>query len=119
MVMAVYSTLKALNIPTTFLKRPQFGTSQMVMSYHFFNEGNLMYGDGKPNRSGGALQVDLFSKKADYSSTVSEVKALLAGAKFRYFDGSDDIEKLSETEQLYHKVLIFNYVESEVLKNGI
>lgn len=116
MIMTVYNALKPLNLPIMFLERPNFGSDKIVISYHFFNEGNLMYGDGKPNRSGGALQVDVFSKKVDYSSTVREVKALLVGANFMYSTGYDDIEKLSETEQLYHKVLIFNYVESEVRK---
>lgn len=114
--MTVYNALKTLNLPTTFLKRPQFGVSQMVISYHFFNQGNDSFGDGKANEQTGSLQVDLFSKKADYESTVSEVKSLLDGANFMFSDGSDNIDKLSETEQLYHKVLIFNYVESEVIK---
>lgn len=116
MVVTVYDALKSLGLPISFLKRPKFGVSNMVISYHFFNESGDNYGDGKPTEQTGALQVDLFSKKADYSSTVSKVKALLEGANFMYADGDDNIDKLSETEQLYHKVLIFNYVESEVVK---
>lgn len=108
--------LESLNIPILFLKRPQFGTSQMVISYHFFNEGNAQYGDGKPNEENGTLQVDIFSKKANYTSTVSEVKTLLEGANFMYFDGDDNIDQLSPNEQIYHKILRFNYVESEVIE---
>lgn len=109
----VASILEVLGLPINFLKRPQFGKSKTVISYHFFNQGNAKYGDGKPNEQNGVLQVDVFSK-TDYTSTVSEVKALLAGANFMYFDGDDNIDQLSPNEQLYHKVLIFNYVESEV-----
>lgn len=112
--MTVYNSLKSLGLPIIFLKRPKFGASQMVISYHFYNQGNAKFGDGKPNEQSGSLQVDLFSLKADYTSTVNEVKELLSSANFIYFDGDDNLDKLSETEQLYHKILLFNYVESEV-----
>lgn len=115
MIMVVYNALKPLNIPVAFLKRPQFGTNKMAISYHFFNESNANYGDGKANKQGGALQVDVFSK-TDYISTVNEIKTLLGSANFMFSSGYDDIEKLSDSEQIYHKVLIFNYVESEVIK---
>lgn len=113
MIMTVYNILKPLNLPIEFLKRPQFDTSKTVISYHFFNESDDNFGDGKANEEAGALQVDIFSK-IDYTSTVREVKEALSSANFMYFSGHDDIESLSNSEQIYHKILIFNYVESEV-----
>lgn len=115
MIMTVYNILKPLNLPIEFLKRPQFDTSKTVISYHFFNESDDNFGDGKANEEVGALQVDIFSK-TDYTSTVKEVKSLLSSANFMYSNGYDNIENLSSSEQIYHKVLIFNYVESEVIK---
>lgn len=114
MIVTVYNLLKPLDIPIKFLQRPSFGKDGLAISYHFFNEGNLVYGDGKPIKSGGALQIDIFSKLTDYTSTVKVVKEALSSANFKYANGSDDIENLSNSEQIYHKVLIFNYVENGV-----
>lgn len=117
MVNKVYIILKPLRVPIKWLKRPPFDASQIAISYHFFNEGDLIYGDGSVSEEGGALQVDIFSK-VDYSSTIKEVKRLLKGAGFLFADGHPDAEeKLDDNTTVYHKILIFNYVESVVKLN--
>lgn len=116
MIITVYNLLKNLDTPVKFLERPGFGLTKMCISYHFFNQGNTQYGDGKPIKKGGSLQVDVFSKKIDYTSIVGEIEDILSSANFRLFDKKDDIENLSNSEQIYHKILIFNYSESEVLR---
>ena len=116
MIMTVYNLLKPLNAPIKFLERPDFGQNKMCISYHFFNQGNTEYGDGKPTEKGGALQIDVFSKKVDYTNIINDIENILSNANFMLFDKRDDLENLSNSEQIYHKILIFNYVESEVIE---
>ncbi|HHX11715.1 MAG TPA: hypothetical protein GX731_02755 [Clostridiales bacterium] len=116
MIMTVYSLLKPLDMPIKFLERPDFGQNKMCVSYHFFNQGDMEFGDGNPTKKGGSLQVDVYSKKVDYTSIVSDIKNILSNANFMLFDKRDDLENLSNSEQIYHKILIFNYVESEVIE---
>lgn len=117
MIDTVYNVLKQLNLPVKWQLRPYFDKSQIVISYHFFNEGDLLHGDGEGIEEGGALQIDIFSK-INYTSTVKEVKKLLKCAGFLFEDAKDDTEQLDENTIIYHKILIFNYIESEVLING-
>lgn len=114
MINVVYNILKQLNLPIKWQLRPPFDKSQTVISYHFFNEGDLLHGDGDASEEGGTLQVDIFSK-TDYTGAVKEVKKLLKGAGFLFADSNDDMEELDNNTMIYHKVLIFNYVESEVI----
>lgn len=112
----VYNVLKPLNLPVKWQLRPSFDKSKTVISYHFFNEGDLLHGDGEGIEEGGALQIDIFSK-TNYTSTVKEVKSLLKRAGFLFEEAKDNTEKLDENTIIYHKILIFNYIESEVLKD--
>lgn len=117
MINRVYEVLKSLNVPMKWNKCPDFNTSKTVLSYHFFNEGELLHGDGESVEEGGALQVDIYSK-TDYSRIVNQTKKLLKDAHFYFESGDDTAETLDNTTMIYHKVLIFNYIESEVMKNG-
>lgn len=114
MINNVYELLKPLNIPIKWVKRPRFDTSNIVISYHFFNEGSELYGDGQAIEEGGSLQIDIFSK-VDYSSVVKQVKILLTNAGFLMDTVEHDTEEtLDDNTSIYHKVLIFNYIESMV-----
>ena len=116
MINKVYEILKPLGLPMKWQLTPPFDSKNIVISYHFFNEGNLLYGEGEAVEEGGSLQVDVFSK-VDYMSAVKEIKRLLKGACFLYADARDDTEELDSNTIIYHKILIFNYCESEVFKN--
>lgn len=115
MITRVYDILKPLKVPTKWQLRPQFDKNKMVISYHFFNEINLLNGDGEPAEEGGSLQLDIFSK-TDYTSIVKKAKKLLREAGFLFQDANDDTEELDSNTVIYHKILIFNYIESEVMK---
>lgn len=113
MIQAVYNILQPLNIPVQYILRPDIsGSAKTGISYHFFNEGNELYGDGDGVAEGGVLQIDIFST-VDYSSTVSQIKGLMKANKFRLADSRDNDDSFSNIKY-YHKILIFNYIESEV-----
>jgi hypothetical protein len=114
MVEKVKEVLEPLVLPTAWQLRPAFDGKKTVISYHFFGESDACFGDGEGNEEIGSLQVDIFSL-VDYRSTVKEVKRLLKLAKFKFAYANDDVEKVSDSKVIYHKILIFNYIESEVL----
>lgn len=117
MINKVYEVLKPLNLPIKWLKRPPFDKSNIAISYHFFNESGELFGEGKATEEGGSLQVDVFGK-TDYSSIVKDVKKLLKSARFLFAEAYPDTEEaLDQNTTVYHKVLIFNYLESEVMMN--
>lgn len=113
MVTTVFKILKHLGYPVSWVKRPRLNDSKPVISYHFFSETPALMGDGASVQDGGKLQVDIFAK-ADYSKATADVKKALIKAKFRFEESWDDFEELDPSNTLYHKVLIFNYIESEV-----
>lgn len=117
MIQKVYDILKPLGVPVQYVLRPDIATAKTGISYHFFNEGYELYADGKGKELGGVLQVDIFST-VDYSVTVKSVKELLEDAKFRLADmrSSDDSFDSVSNIKYFHKILIFNYVEREVLQ---
>lgn len=116
MINKVFSILQELNIPIKFELRPEIDNSNRVgISYHFFNEGYNQYGDGKGKEFGGSLQVDVFAHiKFDYSQVIRQIRDLLIQNKFRFVDQRDNGE-ISSDVQYFHKVMIFNYIESEVV----
>ncbi len=117
MIQKVYDILKPLKVPIQYILRPDIsGSSKIGISYHFFNESNNLYGDGEGIEEGGSLQIDIFST-TDYSSLVKQVKDIMKVNKFRFADGWDGDDSMSSV-QYYHKILIFNYAEREVLNNA-
>ncbi|WP_314881351.1 hypothetical protein [Filifactor alocis] len=112
MIKTVGKILKSTGYPVLWQKRPRI-SNKPSLSYHFFSEQDEFYGNGKSLASGGALQVDIFSK-SDYSDVVAKVKKVLTEKGFRFAEMHDEFEKLTDTEELYHKIMIFNYIESEV-----
>lgn len=115
MIQKVDDILKPLNIPIRYILRPDIsGSSKIGISYHFFNESNNLYGDGEGKKESGTVQIDIFST-IDYSGMVKQVKSLMKANKFRFADSWDGDDSLSSVKY-YHKILIFNYMEEEVLK---
>lgn len=113
MIIKVYNILKGL-CPVAYITRPEINaTNKIGISYHFFNEGNELYGDGEGTQEGGSLQIDIFST-VDYSNIVNQVKALMKVNKFRLADARDSDDSFNNI-QYYQKILIFNYNEREVL----
>jgi hypothetical protein len=109
----VYEILKPLKYPVSWQIRPKLDNKNtIVISFHFFNEGNSLFGDGKSIKQGGAVQVDVFSL-VDYTNAVNQIRQEMTKNKFRYYESYDDIEDVGN-QQIYHKVILFNYDESEV-----
>lgn len=115
MIGTVEKVLKKLPYKFKWQTRPRIENNP-VISFHFFNEENELFGDGDGLEMGGELQVDVFSKN-DYSKAVKEIRAALEKAKFRFSEQWDDIEEINSTEKIYHKIILFNFIESEVM-NG-
>jgi hypothetical protein len=116
MINTVYNLLKPLNIPVQYMLRPEINsTNKTGISYHFFNEGYLTYGDGKGEEFGGSLQVDVFST-VDYSGVVKQIINTLEKCGFRFADGRDTYDSLNSNVQYYQKTMIFNFVERMVQK---
>ncbi|CAK7084179.1 hypothetical protein [Tissierella sp.] len=117
MIQKVYDILKPLKVPIQYILRPDIsGSSKIGISYHFFNEGHILWADGVGKEFGGSLQIDIFST-IGYSSVVNQVKELMKTNKFRFADSWDSDDSFSSV-QYYHKILIFNHVEREVLSSG-
>lgn len=116
MINKVFNILEKLELPLMWNDTPPFDDKGIVIDYHFFGEEDCLFGDGIALDVSGKLQVDIYSK-ADYSVPVNQVKTLLRDAGFLFEDGSDNTENLDNYTKLYHKVLIFNYSESEVMKS--
>jgi len=116
MIQKVYDILKQLNVPIKYILRPDIsGSNKIGISYHFFNESYNLYGDGEGEEFGGVLQVDIFST-VDYTDIVQQVRTLLEQHNFRLADMRDSEDSFEEGGlKYYQKILIFNYVESEVL----
>ncbi len=116
MINTVNNLLKPLNIPVRYILRPEINsTNKIGISYHFFNEGYLAYGDGKGEEFGGSLQVDVFST-VDYSVIVKQVRETLEMNGFKHADSRDTSDSLNSNIQYYQKTMIFNYVERLVKK---
>lgn len=117
MIQKVYDVLKPLSVPVLYMLRPDIsGNSKIAISYHFFDEGYSQYGDGEGKEEGGSLQIDVFST-IDYTNIVNQVKDLMKTNKFRLAQCNDSDDSFSNIKY-YHKVMIFNYLEKEVLNNG-
>jgi hypothetical protein len=114
MINTVYNILKVLNFPCTWQLRAPFGTKNTVISYHFFGESGEEYGDGDYTEETGSCQVDVFCK-GDFSNTVEQIKSLMKQGSFLFVSGNEEEEQVDGIGTVYHKILIFNYLKSEVL----
>jgi hypothetical protein len=119
MINKVYEILKATNLPLDHNFRPDFDVKGIVISYHFFNEGGMQFGDGEAIQYGGALQVDLFAKHGiDFTSTKKQVKEILTSNGFKLETINTDSDNVDGIGNIDHIIFILNYLESEVIGNG-
>lgn len=119
MINTVYEILTSIDnpVPVFWNIRPELADNVTTsITYYFFSESNLIYGDGEGFEPIGSVQVSIFST-GDYTNTVNQVKQKMKEAGFRYVDGWDSEDSLPE--KYYQKILIFNYLESEVIRDGI
>ena len=116
MKQTVSKVLSGLGVPLLWNSRPEISkTNHTAICYQFYSETDKLFGDGKGHEEGGTVLVDVFSLK-DYSAVVASVKSLMKAAGFRLADSRDDDDTLGNIK-CYHKILIFNYIESEVKRN--
>ena len=113
MIKKVKDILETLNLPVGYIIRPKMDSQNTVLSYHFYNYSYAYYGDGKGKDFSESLQVDIFYRR-DIGNLEKQIIDLFESHGFRFGDSDEYIEDLSGI-RLYHKVLSFNYLESEVL----
>lgn len=114
MINKVYAMLSELGLPLDHIQRPSFGESSIVVSYHFFNQGIIKYGDGESKVEGGALQIDLFVKHdhaTDPQPTITQIKKLLKENGFRPPSISSDGYMVDGIGQVDQFIFISNYKE--------
>lgn len=119
MINKVYEMLNTLNLPLDHINRPSFNNSNMVISYHFFNEGAEIFEEGEETETSGSLQIDLFVKdREDFTTVKKQIKKLLKENGFRAPTFSETQEDIDGIGIINHIVITSNYLESEVLNNG-
>lgn len=115
MINKVYHLLKSIGIPLDYNFRPDIDSENtMVISYHFFGEGGLQFGDGNITAYGGSLQVDLFAKhKVDFSNVKKQIVEALTKNGFVLSNIDTEDETADGVGKIDHIVFIFNYKERE------
>ena len=113
MIDKVYGILRDFKLPSAYFVRPNFGSNTAVLSYHFFYHRYSVYGDGEGKDFIGSLQIDIFYKR-DLKDLPKQIIKELEKINFR-FSYEDEFEDTLSGTRLYHKVLVFNYLESEVI----
>lgn len=114
MIDIIYTALQPFNIPVKYVTRPALNAEGIAVSFHFYSERYSYYGDGEGVDFLRALQVDIFYKK-DLNGLDRRIIEALKTKKIRFenaFDSDDSIDGV----RLYHKVLTFNFLESEVMQ---
>lgn len=114
MIDIIYSALRSLNVPVKYVTRPALNKDGVAISFHFYSERYSYYGDGEGNDFLQSLQVDIFYKK-HLNGLDRQIINALKTKKIRFenaFDSDDSIDGV----RLYHKVLTFNFLESEVIQ---
>ena len=112
MIYKVHGILKSLGLPLDHNFRPDFDSKEMVISYHFFNEGGLKFGDGKITSFGGALQIDLFVKHSvNFIDVKKNIVRLLTNDCFILENIDTTTEVVDGIGKIDHIIFKFNYME--------
>lgn len=101
--------LDGFNIPYKYLLRPSIGIKKTVLSYHFFNESNVLKGDGKGRIYGGNVQLDIFSKENN-RQLIRDITREFEKQRILLVRVEEDQESF-KNQILYHKIIIFEYFE--------
>lgn len=113
MVIIVSEILKQFKIPFNYIIRPEInGRSPTVISFHFFGKAWSYYGDGKGKEFEQSLQIDVFYLR-DIKNLENEIIEKFENNRFKFTGATDTVETVSGNK-MYHKVLTFNFLESEV-----
>lgn len=99
----VYKTLSPLKIPIAWETRPE---RLPGISYHFFNEGGILFGDGEVERMSVSCQVDIWFKRKEDKELKNKVKKLMKNVGFLEPNSYTVYE---DKVKLYHTVMVFNY----------
>ena len=106
LVQHVRDILVPLGYPVTHQVRSKQFPS---LSYHFFNEGPALHGDGKIRREQCNCQIDIFTQNGKSYPIVRKIRQAMKEAGFLYVRTDDNFES---SIGVYHKVLVF-YLEFE------
>lgn len=113
MVIIVSEILKQFKIPFNYIIRPEInGRSPTVISFHFFGKTWSYYGDGKGKEFEQSLQIDVFYLR-DIKELENKIIEKFEDSRFKFTGATDTVETVSGN-RMYHKVLAFNFLESEV-----
>lgn len=114
MITKVYEILEGLALPLDYNFRQDFDSTGMTISYHFFNEGALQFGDGEELLTGGALQIDLFVKHGiDFTHKNKEILKLMKENGFKREEVRTEYENVDGVGNIDHIIFVFNYIEQE------
>ena len=115
MVDRIYQLLKPLGHPCQYILRPNLDRGVSI-SYHFFNRSRALRGDGKGRGFTQSVQIDVFYNR-DIGSLADDIIDIMEAAGFLFSREDDDAEIVGGV-RLYHKILVFNFLESEVINHG-
>lgn len=115
MINKVHNLLKSIGLPLDHNFRPDINSnSNMVISYHLFNERGYQFGDGKITKYGGNLQVDLFAKhRVDYRNAKKLISKILTKAGFNLMYINTTSEYVEGIGYIDHTVFTFSYLDKD------
>lgn len=99
----VYNTLSPLKIPVMWEIRPE---KPPGISYHFFNESGILFGDGETKRSIVSCQIDIWFRRKEDVNLKNKVKKTMKNAGFLE---PNSYTVYDDKVNLYHTVMVFNY----------
>ena len=113
MIEKIAELLNQLDIKAKYIIRPAIPTG-LAISYHFYTDRYAYYGDGDGVDFIQALQVDIFYQR-NLNGLDRQIINLFKKYNIRFENSFDSFETLNNV-RLYHKVLTFNFLESEVMQ---
>lgn len=93
-----------------YIHRPEFGESNEVISFHFFNIGSAKEGDGRRVIECGALQVDYFVKHGTIIPQADRIAEELEKLGFRLVEQDERGEYVDGLGNLDQYILTFNFM---------
>ena len=101
----IIDTLKLLRVPVAFQKYN--GKAETYITFHEYLATGEEYEDDEESLTAHYIQVDVWSK-ADYTDVVKNITELMLKAGFKRLN---EIDLYEEDTKIYHKGLIFYYLE--------
>lgn len=102
----IYQMLRdATGFPVMYQQRPEEFPS---LTYHFYNAGGKLFGDGKAVRNGGICQIDLWSKDGQDEERIEKI---VAAAHEMFGANAEWNEDYERQEKIYHTTITFEFVK--------